>query len=131
MIANYVVDTHALYWYFTGHKNLSPKAKRVFQRAAQGEVTLWIPTIVLAEIYYLLAKQKKDYLYSELFSHLQDTAQFNFGHFEAKDILSFAEFASIPEMHDRIIAVLSNNLSATCITKDKEMMQSDLLRTLW
>jgi predicted nucleic acid-binding protein len=54
---SYVVDTHALYWYLSGSSRLSRKAKAAFDEAVQGNALIYIPAIVLAELYFLNQKE--------------------------------------------------------------------------
>ena len=65
---DYVTDTHALYWYLANDKKLGEEAKEIFSRATKGEVTIWISSIVIAELYWLLEKQNKADLFFKLFS---------------------------------------------------------------
>ncbi len=53
---HYVADTHALFWYLTGSPRLGAQAKRAFDEGARGQAVIHIPTIVLAELYYLNEK---------------------------------------------------------------------------
>ena len=55
----YVADTHALYWHLTASPRLGTAAVRVFDEAARGEARILIPAIVLAELFWILAKQDK------------------------------------------------------------------------
>jgi hypothetical protein len=55
-VNDYITDTHALYWYFKAAPQLSDKARAVFFAGEQGQVRIHIPSIVLAELYYLNIK---------------------------------------------------------------------------
>jgi len=55
----YVVDTHALYWYLTAAPQLGANALIAFREGEQGKARLYIPGIVLAELYYLNVKAGK------------------------------------------------------------------------
>ena len=52
---NYVSDTHALVWYFTGDKRLSKKAFRAFEETIKEGLVI-IPAMVLAEVMYISNK---------------------------------------------------------------------------
>lgn len=54
----YVVDTHALFWYLVDSPRLSESGRRIFQDALAGEVMLILSPIVLLELYGLLRKVK-------------------------------------------------------------------------
>ncbi len=53
---SYVVDTHAFIWYLIG--KLPEEADSIFRSAEEGESTIYVPTIVLAECLYLVENKK-------------------------------------------------------------------------
>jgi hypothetical protein len=56
-MSDYVTDTHALFWYLADDSRLGDEANRAFEEAEQGHALIYVPAIVLAEMYYLMAKQ--------------------------------------------------------------------------
>jgi PIN domain nuclease of toxin-antitoxin system len=52
----YVVDTHALFWYLTGSTRLSQRAKAAFDEGATGAAVIYVPAVVLAELFFLNEK---------------------------------------------------------------------------
>ena len=52
----FVPDTHALFFYLTDSSKLKAGAKVVFARFDHGEVTLFVPWIVIAELFWLARK---------------------------------------------------------------------------
>lgn len=55
---NVVIDTHSLLWLITDNKKLSRSAKLAVRKASK----VYIPTIVILELFYLMVKfQRKDY----------------------------------------------------------------------
>ena len=53
----YLADTHAVYWYLINSPLLGANASQVFDEADNGNAVIYIPVIVLAELYYLNQKQ--------------------------------------------------------------------------
>jgi predicted nucleic acid-binding protein len=49
----YVADTHALFWYFTASPLLGAQARAAFDEGKQGQALIYIPAIVLAELFFL------------------------------------------------------------------------------
>ena len=101
---DYVTDTHALYWYLRAAPQLSAKARAVFLASEQGQARIHIPSIVLAELYYLNVKYSRPLDFAREYQRLTAAGQFRFVDFRIADILRFDALAAIPEMHDRIIA---------------------------
>lgn len=127
----YVADTHALYWYLIGSPKLSATAKAIFDDAAQGRATIYLPAIVLAELYFLNKKQHQPIDFADKLAHLKASAQFIFVPFEAEDTLDFDAHAAAPEMHDRMIAGVARRLGVACVTRDSQIIASGLVATVW
>ncbi|NUM77851.1 PIN domain-containing protein [candidate division KSB1 bacterium] len=83
----YVADTHALYWHLTGDARLGTHAQAAFEQAASGNAKICVSSIVLAELFYLLDKQGRSFLFGELFEKLEQAEQFTFIDFVAEDTL--------------------------------------------
>lgn len=55
---NVVIDTHSLLWLVTNNKKLSRNARLAVRKASK----VYIPTIVILELFYLMVKfHRKDY----------------------------------------------------------------------
>jgi PIN domain nuclease of toxin-antitoxin system len=127
----FVVDTHALYWYLAGMPQLTPLAKAAFDTAANGKAKLLIPSIVLAELYFLNAKLGTPFDVAEEYARLKAAPQVVFIPFNADDVLTFDALNAIPEMHDRIIAGVAFSRNCPCITRDPAMASLDAVETIW
>ena len=127
----YVPDTHALYWYLTAMSQLSRTAKACFDAAARGEARLLVPSIVLAELYYLNEKLGAPLDFPAEFKRLQAAPQITFVRFHAEDVLNFTALGAIPEMHDRMIAGVALANGCPCITRDPAITNSAVVQTIW
>ncbi len=54
----YVTDTHSLFWYLINSPLLSKNANAAFDEADNGNATIYISAMVLAELFYLNTKLK-------------------------------------------------------------------------
>ena len=54
----YVADTHALFWYFIASPLLGAQARAAFDEGKQGQALIYIPAIVLAELFFLNEKKQ-------------------------------------------------------------------------
>lgn len=52
----YVADTHALFWYLTNSPRLGAQASSAFDEGVRGRAVIYVPAVVLAELYYLNEK---------------------------------------------------------------------------
>jgi PIN domain nuclease of toxin-antitoxin system len=127
----YVADTHALFWYLTSAPNLGATAKAVFQDGAQGKASIFLPAIVLAELFYLNKKLGEPIDFAANFRLLSASSQFIFVPFEATDTLDFDRNAATPEMHDRMIVGTALRIGAPCLTCDSQIIKSGLVKIVW
>jgi PIN domain nuclease of toxin-antitoxin system len=130
-MADHLVDTHTLYWYLTADPRLGANALAVMQAAEQGAGLLVVPSIVLAELYYLNVKLGRPLNMAAVFQALQAAGCYRFVAFEAADVLDFDAHAAVPEMHDRIIVGVCLRLGIPCLTRDARIINSGLVAIVW
>jgi len=130
-VNHYVTDTHALFWYLTASPRLGANALKSFAEGVRGIALIYIPAIVLAELYFLNEKLGQPVDFAAGVDQLRNSSQFAFVPFDAEDTVEFDHDAIVPEMHDRIIVGVARRLNATCISLDHEIVQSDLVNTVW
>ena len=127
----YVVDTHALWWRWRGHRLLSSTAEEVFHRAEIGQATLYIPAIVVAELYYLSAKQGMETPPTEILGRLEAERGFEFVPLDSAQLALMEQFPEIREMHDRMLVSAAALLRATIVTQDAVLVGASTVPTLW
>jgi len=127
----YVADTHALFWYLTASPRLGANAKNAFDEGAKGNAVIYIPAIVLAELFFLNEKINQPLDFNREFQRLEQSSQFEFVAFEAGDVKDFVRNSVVPEMHDRIIVGVARRLSANCLTCDTKIINSNLVKVVW
>ena len=130
-MTEYVADTHALYWYLTAAPQLGANALAAFREAEQGKARIYLPSIVLAELYYLNAKAGRPLDFATEYARLSNASQFVFVDFRAEDILRFDALSTIPETHDRIIAGVAVARQCACLTRDSLIVASRLVSVVW
>lgn len=127
----YVIDTHTLYWYLMAAPQLGAKARNILLGAEQGLSLIYVPAIVLAELYYVNKKYGIQLDFNSVFARLQRSAQFLFLPFNPEDALDFDTDQAVPEMHDRIIVGVARRLNLPCLTRDQSIVNSGLVATIW
>jgi len=127
----YVADTHALFWYLTASPRLGTNAKAAFDEGAKGNAVIYIPAIVLAELFFLNEKINQPLDFNKEFQRLEQSAQFEFIGLEPDDVKDFAQDAAVSEMHDRMIVGVARRHSIPCLTCDTKIIASNLVKTIW
>ena len=127
----YVADTHALYWHLTASTRLGAAAVRAFDEGTRGEARILIHAIVLAELFWILAKQGKASAFAEVIDSLRTAAQFTLIDLHCDDLGDLVADASVPEMHDRIIVGVARRRGAVLLTRDAAIIRSGRVSTAW
>ncbi len=127
----YVTDTHALFWYLLNLPMLGANASTAFNEADNGNAIIYIPAIVFAELFYLNVKLKNKIDFAAEFQKIKQSRQFIFVPFEAEDVIDFDKDSAVNEMHDRIIVGVARRLNAALLTKDQNITDTKLVKTIW
>ena len=130
-MSDYVTDTHALYWYLTASPKLGTNAQAAFLAGEHGQARIYVPSIVLAELYYLNVKYNQPLAFAQEYERLTESGQFHFVEFRAADVLRFDALAAIPEMHDRMIVGVAHARQLPLLTRDGEIVASGVIQTIW
>ncbi len=131
MRKKYVADTHALFWYLIGSTRLGTDAKDVFDEGVKGNAIIFVPAIVIAELYFLNQKLGKPLDFTDVLNNLRSNSQFSFVSFKAIEALDFETDNAVPEMHDRIIVGVARRKKAACLTIDTKIVSSGLVKVVW
>jgi PIN domain nuclease of toxin-antitoxin system len=129
--ALYVLDTHALYWYWTQPALLGPNSQAVFQALESGSAVGLVPMIVIAELHYLTSKLLRPVAVEELLRRVDRASSLRLEPFTRRHLLAFGQVADVPEMHDRIIAAVALMHDAPLLSRDSMLQGHSTLRVIW
>jgi PIN domain nuclease of toxin-antitoxin system len=127
----YLTDTHALFWYLINSPLLGVGANRAFDEADNGQARIYVPAIVLAELYFLNEKNQRPLDFRVKYLRLEQSRQFILLPFFPRSLLDFDSCNSVIEMHDRMIVADARRLNVPLITRDAEITASGLVQTIW
>ncbi len=129
-----VTDTHALIWYLEDDPRLGPDAGLLYDACDRGQITIYVPTMCLAEIVFLqekgrIAADLKTKLNTELGSgatglRLADLTE------SVVEAMALIPRIEIPEMPDRVIAATAKHLNLPLISRDHKI-RSSCVTTVW
>jgi PIN domain nuclease of toxin-antitoxin system len=133
MIAG-VADTHTALWHLFDDKRLSAAAEAAINDAATARRKIAISTISLAEVVYLIEKNRLPAsAYEELTQALADPehvfteAVFTTAIVQAMRRVSRAE---VPDMPDRIVAATAVYFDVPVISRDRRIRAAGM-KTVW
>jgi PIN domain nuclease of toxin-antitoxin system len=129
-----VADTHTALWHLFGDARLSAAAGAFISEAATARRKIAISTISLAELVYLIEKDRlPSAAYDELTQALADhehvftEAVFTLAIVQAMRQVSRAE---VPDMPDRVVAATAVYFDVPVISRDRRIRAS-CLKTVW
>lgn len=128
---NFVADTHALLWWFTGSSKLSLRAIDIFEKCESGQNIIFIPSIVLAEVLSIFEKKRIQFDLIKLLKQIEDSENFVIIPLDYLILQKMIELKDIPELHDKIIVSTGKYLGAPIITKDRAIRNLPYVKTIW
>lgn len=123
---NVLLDTHTLFWLFTNDNRISNKARTKFREARQ----VFIPTIVLLELIYLLHKKKMANKFSEILGELKSEGRIVFVSLDMAVVENMPKIDISLEMHDSAIVASAQMLDLSIITRDRDIREV-YKNTIW
>ncbi len=133
-MSNLVVDTHAAIWYFARSPNLSASARAAINGAVSQGGIIYLPTISLVEIVYLLDKNK---LAPTTLPSLMQAINLPGSSFVPIDLTPGIALAVqqiprlvVPDMPDRNIAATALHLNLPLVTADHKIQAANI-QTIW
>ena len=129
-----VADTHAALWYLLNSQRLSPNAGAVLDAAIQDGDPIYVASVSLVEVVYLVEKGRlPEVALERLNNALADPAS---GFVTAPLDLAVAQALRriprdvVPDMPDRIITATALRLGLPLVTRDPDIQKTDL-KTIW
>ncbi len=111
--------------------NLGKNALEIFNKADEGDATIIVPTIVLAEIIYLCEKKKVSINIKDALDKIKDSSNYIPYNLNLQILEKLSDIPNIHDMHDRIIIATAVMTNSILITKDGEIIKSGMVRTIW
>lgn len=129
----YVTDTHPLVWYATGkHGRLSERVLHDFIAAERGTTLIYVPPFVLWEIALLLKvgrlalhEEYRDWAERLIAQRGFELAIFNVA------VATEAYYYPLTDPFDAVITATARVMDLPLITKDLEIIQSQLVDIHW
>ena len=126
----YVTDTHSLVWYLTEDPRLSNKALSVLA-SSENEGTIIVPAVVLAEIMFIARKGRVTISFDETLKKIEESDNFVIAPLDSDTLRIADKIEADLEMHDKLIAATALYYEAPLITKDENLILSEVITTVW
>jgi PIN domain nuclease of toxin-antitoxin system len=133
-MAAVVVDTHAAVWYLLNAKSLSSNAQKIMDDAVQAGDPVYVSSISLVEIVYLVEKGKLPaVVLDRLTSALSEPdSGFVIAPLTLAVALAISQISreTVPDMPDRIIAATALDLGLLLVTRNSKIAKTGIT-TIW
>ena len=133
-MAEYVTDTDPLLWYSTEtYRKLSPRVRRLFDRASRGEVLIWIPAMAVWEAGLLqkIGRIQFKPSFTRWVDALVAQAGFAFAPLDRDLITASLDIAPNTDLFDTGIVATAKHKNLALITKDGVITDSKVVETVW
>lgn len=127
----YVTDTHPFLWFLADDRRLGKRARKVFEEAETGEAVIIVPTIVLAESSYISMKKDFKVKFDEIINLVESSINFPPYPLDIETVRAITRLTKLKEIHDKIIVATARGVNASLITRDKEIIKSGYVKTIW
>lgn len=127
----YVIDAHALIWYFTNDAKLGVNAHSILKEIDAGNEQGLVSTIVLAEILYASERGRIALSLGDIITELKKRKHYRTVPFTQKILLRVEKIKRVPELHDRLIVATALENKASVVTRDRDIVDSGEVETIW
>jgi predicted nucleic acid-binding protein len=114
-----------------GSPRLGEAARVAFDEAVSGIGRVVVPAIVLAEMVMLLEKRRAPIEIDRVVAELRSAPGFALKALKPEVVLRIKDLTAIPDIHDRLIVAEALSAGATVITRDRKIIRSGLVPTIW
>jgi predicted nucleic acid-binding protein len=112
-------------------RRVPPTVKAMFDAVEAGNATVYVPTMVFAEILYLSERRRITLTLRDVTAHFQQYRHYQEYPMSLAVIEAAAQITDIPELHDRLIAGTARLLHLDLMTNDPTIQASTFVRTMW
>ena len=125
-----VADTMAVVLWLE-KRRLPVQTRAIFQQASAGQVTIYIPGMVFAEILYLHERGRISASLADAIDLTTGRQGFREMPLSGKVAMAAARIDDIPELHDRLIAASGVSIGVPVVTNDPLMHASRWVTSFW
>jgi PIN domain nuclease of toxin-antitoxin system len=130
-----LLDTHAVIWYLSDSKQLSPTARLIITTEERNGGSIFVSAISLIEVIYLTERGRLPLTALQALENaLEDaTGSMVITPIDAAVATAVQNIprATVPDMPDRIIAATAMHLNAELVTKDRRLQAALGNRSVW
>ncbi|MFX1345140.1 MAG: type II toxin-antitoxin system VapC family toxin [Promethearchaeota archaeon] len=117
MVEKAVIDAQVLFYFHYDYKKIPPILQELKKKVINGEITVILPTIAIAELLWKMRRVGKTNAYKEALNRWESSENIIIDNFDLKIIKLMLKNVKSHELHDEIIAM-------TCEKHDTDIIYS-------
>ncbi len=124
MIEKAVIDAQVLFYFHYDYQKIPPILQQLKKKVINGEITVILPTIAIAELLWKMRKVGKVRVFKEALSRWESSENIIIDDFNLEIIKLMLKNAKSHELHDEIIAMTCQKHETDIIySKDKKFKE--------
>ncbi len=127
----YLLDTHACIYALAAPAKLGSGARRALKAVEAGETIGWIPAAVALEMALLRERGRIEVGLPQLRAAMEQAPGLRFLALDLLQIEEFSSLTAIKDPFDRLILSACRVTGSRLITKDTNLLESKIVRTVW
>lgn len=127
----FVADAHSWLWYLAEDDRLGDEAKDIFEKTDDGDETVILPGIAVAESIYVVGSHGYGVELSKIIEDLKKSRNYRMRSMDYQKVSQLVEDDRDLSIHDKIIVITAEQLEADIISKDEEIRSSANQNVLW
>lgn len=134
-MADIVIDTNIVIWYFSGPQIRSASAQSAINAAQRNGSFIFVPSIAIVELVYLIEKKRFN---ADVLVKLREALDDDTTAFELVDLsrgvadeLENIDRSLVADMPDRIVAATALHLGLPLVTSDGNLQKLSNVQTIW
>lgn len=127
----YVLDTHALQWYWSRSARLGGGASAAFRALELRQAVGVVPLIVIAELHYVSVKLRHRVAVDDIVRRIDASPALRLEGLTRRHLTAFSRLEDIPEMHDRLIAAVALVHGAPLVSRDSVLREHPVVQVVW
>ncbi len=126
-----MIDTHAWLWFLTSDERLGSKAKQIFEETEEGEETLVLPSIVVAESVYIIDKKGYSIVLRDIIEDIEISSNYIIRPMDISVLKSLSRDDRDLSIHDKIIVITAENENIGIISRDEAIKKKAKVHVIW
>lgn len=127
----FISDTHSWLWYLSSDSRLGENAKDVFRSTDDGDSTVIIPSIVVAESVYITKDRGYTLKMEKILTDLETSSNYILRSMDYRILSKLISDDRDLSIHDKIIVITAEIENAKILSRDEKIENQANVEVIW